>query len=88
MIWQIEIDDDLKKDLKKLDRKIQKRIFDFLYNRVLPSDNPRLFGKKLTGRFAKYWAYRVGDYRIIADIKDDRLIILIVDVDHRRQVYE
>lgn len=88
MTWQIKILPPTEKQLQKLDRQIQKRIIGFLYNRLLPSDNPRLLGKPLTGRLNGYWRYRVGDYRIIAEIQDQRLTIVAVSIDHRRQVYD
>jgi mRNA interferase RelE/StbE len=88
LTWSIEWTPDSKKQLLKLDRPIQKRILTFLARRVLPSDNPRQYGKKLTGNLSAFWSYRVGDYRIITDIKDNQLIILVVQLDHRRQVYD
>lgn len=88
MTWKIEFLPSSEKQLQRLDRQIQKRILGFLYNRVLPNNNPRLFGKQLTGRLNRYWSYRVGDYRIIADIQDSRLTIVAVSIDHRRQVYD
>ena len=88
MTWKIEIPPAVERQLQKLDRQVQKRVLGFLYNRVLPSGNPRLFGKALTGRWSAYWSYRIGDYRVIADIKDDELVILVVQLDHRRQVYD
>lgn len=88
MTWKIEFYGASEKQLQKLDRQVQKKILGFLYNRVLANDNPRLFGKGLTGRLAGYWSYRVGDYRIIANIQDQRLTIVVVSIDHRRQVYD
>lgn len=88
MTWKLEISSSTEKQLQKLDRQVQTRVLGFLYNRVLPSGNPRLFGKALTGRWSAYWSYRVGDYRIVADIQDHRLTIVAVSIDHRRQVYE
>lgn len=88
MTWKIEILSPCKKQLHKLDKPIQKRVLGFLYNRVLPANNPRFFGKALTGKYTGLWSYRVGDYRIIADIQDERLVIVTVGIDHRRQVYD
>jgi mRNA interferase RelE/StbE len=88
MTWKIEFHPSTEKELQKLDRDIQKRILAFIYKRLLPANNPRLFGKALTGRLAGYWSYRVGDYRIIANIEDQRLTIVAVSINHRRQVYE
>ncbi|MCE3231146.1 MAG: addiction module toxin RelE [Alphaproteobacteria bacterium] len=87
MTWRIEILPSTEKQLEQLDRQIQKRILGFFYKRLLPSENPRLFGKALTGRFAGYWSYRIGDYRVIAHIQDSHLTIVAVAIDHRSQVY-
>lgn len=88
MTWKIEFLPSSEKQLQKLDRQNQIRILSFLYKRILPSDNPRLFGKTLTGRFSGYWSYRIGDYRVIADIQDKNLTILAVSIDHRSEVYK
>jgi mRNA interferase RelE/StbE len=88
MTWRIEFVPSVEKQLKKLDRQIQQKVLNFLYKRLLPCGNPRLFGKALTGELGTYWSYRVGDYRIIADIQDNRVTIVVVGVDHRRQVYD
>lgn len=87
-MWSIEWTPDSRKQLLKLDRPIQKRILTFLQGRVLPSNDPRHYGKKLTGNLSPLWSYRIGDYRVIADIRDSEVIILVVQVDHRRQVYD
>jgi mRNA interferase RelE/StbE len=88
MTWKIEVLPSAEKQLEKLDRQVQKRVIGFLYKRLLPSDDPRLFGKALTGRLSRYWCYRVGDYRIMTEIQDHRLTVVTVSVDHRRQVYD
>jgi mRNA interferase RelE/StbE len=88
MTWKIEFLPSTTKQLEKLDRQVQKRVIGFLYNRLLPSSNPRLLGKALTGRLNGYWRYRVGDYRNNAVIHDHRLTIVTVSIDHRSQVYD
>jgi mRNA interferase RelE/StbE len=85
--WSIEWTPDSRKQLLKIDRPIQKRILGFLNDRILDSQEPRRSGKRLTGTLSPYWSYRVGDYRIIVDIKDAELVILVVQLDHRRQIY-
>ncbi|MBM3632385.1 MAG: type II toxin-antitoxin system RelE/ParE family toxin [Alphaproteobacteria bacterium] len=87
MTWKIKIRPNTEKQLEKLDREVQKRVLSFLYKRLLPSNNPRQFGKALRGRMSGYWSYRVGDYRIIADIQDHHLTVVAVSINHRRQVY-
>ena len=87
MAWRIEIDKDVQREMKKLDKQVAKRITDKL-REVSQLDDPRSMGKGLTGNLAGLWRYRVGDYRIICDIEDGVLLILVVDVAHRREVYK
>ncbi|KLI18976.1 type II toxin-antitoxin system RelE/ParE family toxin [Brachyspira hyodysenteriae] len=76
-----------KKSLEKLDRNIQKRILDFLsYLETL--ENHRVKGKSLKGELKEYWRYRVGDYRILSKIIDNELIILVIDIGHRKDIYD
>ncbi len=88
MGWKFEVSDSARRQLKKLDPQVSRRILRFLYERVARLDNPRGIGEALRGRLGEYWKYRVGDYRLIARMEDERLIVLIVEVDHRSQVYE
>jgi mRNA interferase RelE/StbE len=73
--------------LKKLDRVGQQRVVRFLEERVAGGRNPRDFGKPLTGDKVGLWRYRVGDYRLICRIEDDRSTVLILRIAHRREVY-
>ena len=73
--------------MKKIDRPHQTRILGFLKNRVLTADDPKVLGKSLTGDLAGYWSFRIGDYRVIADIQEDVCIIIAIDVGHRRDIY-
>ena len=75
-----------KKSLEKLDRNIQKRILDFLSD-LETLENPRVKGKSLKCELKEYWRYRVGDYRILSKIIDNELIILIIDIGHRKDIY-
>lgn len=86
--WRLEMSQEADKDFGRLGKPVKKRIISFFEERVLAASSPRLFGKALTGRWAGYWSYRVGDYRIIAHIQDHRLTIVAVAIDHRRQVYD
>lgn len=85
MSWNLKYTKEALKNLEKLDKKIKKRILGFL-EKIL-ADNPRLFGEPLTGNFKGFWRYRVGDYRIICEIKDKELFIVLVNVGHRREIY-
>lgn len=73
------------KQVRKLDSATAKRIRDFLEQKLSQLDNPRQLGKKLVDE--EFWRYRVGDYRILTNIDDDQILILIVEVAHRREVY-
>ncbi len=88
MAWRIELDDAAKKDLAKLDKPVAKRITAFIRERLAVLDDPRSIGDALKGsRLGELWKYRVGDYRIIADIEDGALKILVVKIGNRREVY-
>ncbi|MGH8561839.1 MAG: type II toxin-antitoxin system RelE family toxin [Nevskiales bacterium] len=88
MGWRIEFNGAVEKDLKKLGPQAARRVLGFLRERVAVLDNPRSLGEALHGpELGKFWKYRVGDYRIIADIQDQAIRILIVRVGHRREVY-
>lgn len=88
MAWTIEFEDKARKQLKKLAKREAERIVSYLEERVIVLDNPREQGEALQGaRLGHLWRYRVGDYRVVCDIQDKKLIVLVVDVDHRRQVY-
>ena len=87
MAWAIEYADTAKKQLRKLDRAAARRIVDFMDERVASSDNPRAMGKALKGPLGDLWRYRVGDYRVICDIQDKVLTVLVLQVGNRREVY-
>lgn len=88
MAWRIEFDDKAKKDLAALDKAVAKRITAFLRERVLGLDDPRSIGEALKGsKLGAFWKYRVGDWRIIANIEDGALLILVVRIGNRREVY-
>ena len=88
MAWTIEYDPGALKDLKKLDRKIQREILDYMDRRVAAAKDPRDFGKPLRASKFGLWWYRVQDYRIICELQEKRLAVLVVAVRHRRRVYE
>ena len=88
MAWTIEYDPGALKDLKKLDRTMQRELLDYMDRRIEEANDPRDFGKPL--RVSKFglWRYRVRDYRIICELQEKRLAVLVVAVGHRRRVYE
>lgn len=88
MGFEIEFDPGALDDLKKLDRPVQQRLVGFLRQRVATLDNPRDIGEPLSGaRLGNYWKYRVGDWRIICAIEDRRIVVRVVRIGNRREVY-
>jgi len=88
MAWKIELSATAARELDKLDAPQAKRILKFLKERLSPLENPRSIGQALRGsEFGEFWKYRVGDYRLICRIEGDRLLILVLRVGHRREVY-
>ena len=87
MAWLIEFESAAEKDLHRLDKQVALHIVRFLRLRVAVLDNPRSIGEALTGsKLGNYWKYRVGDYRIIADIQDARVCVQVVRLGNRREV--
>ena len=88
MAFDIEFDPDAIKDLKQLDKPVQQRLIGFLKDRVAPLETPRQLGEALTGAtLGNYWKYRVGDWRIVGDIQDKRIVVRVLRVGNRRDVY-
>ncbi len=88
LAWQIEFDLEALKELKRLDRPVQIRLVAFLRDRLAPLDDPRSLGEALSGaRLGSYWKYRVGDWRIVCDIQDQRVVVLVLRLGNRREVY-
>lgn len=88
MAWTLEYDPRVEKDLKKLDRAIQREILDYMDGRIAINESPRRFGKALRHSKRGLWRYRVRDYRIVCEIQDAKLIVLVLSVGHRSTVYE
>jgi mRNA interferase RelE/StbE len=88
LTWIIKYSETSLRQLKKLDKSIALRVLDFMDERIAPLEDPRSQGKNLVGpKLGSYWRYRVGDVRVICDIKDKVVTILVVEVGHRREVY-
>ncbi len=85
MVYQIKFKDSAKKEFSKLEKNLQNRIYNFLENRV--KNNPHILKESLLGNKKGLWKYRVGDYRLVCQILDDELIVLVVGVGHRREIY-
>jgi mRNA interferase RelE/StbE len=88
MAWKIELQREAERELSKLSSENSKRVLKFLHERLGKLDDPRSLGEALHGPvLGKFWKYRVGDWRIVADIQDDVVRILIVRIGNRREVY-
>ena len=87
MAWTVEVSDYAEKQLRKLDKPIQKRLLDWLEDRIEGCKNPRHFGEPLRGEMAGLWRYRIGDYRVICEIQDKQIVVLALAIGHRREIY-
>lgn len=88
MVWRVDFAESAAKQLRKLDPQVAKRILTFLHERVTRLDDPRSIGEALRGKtLGNFWKYRVGDWRIIADIDDGVLLVTVVRLGNRREIY-
>ncbi len=88
MKYKIFFDKNADKQLKKIDKTQQRIIVNWIIKNLENTDDPRVFGKSLKGNLKDYWRYRVGDYRIIAEINDAEVKILIIEIGHRKDIYK
>lgn len=88
MVWTINYSDRALKSLRKMDKQNARRIVDFMDLRIAVAADPRQSGKPLKGELGEFWRYRVGDYRILCEIRDDELVILAATIGHHREVYD
>ncbi len=88
MIYKVEFTQRALKELKKLDKHTAALILGWVRKNLEGCDNPRQYGKGLTANRSGEWRYRVGDYRLLAEIKDDVVTILVLNVGHRREIYD
>jgi mRNA interferase RelE/StbE len=86
MAWKIEFAESAAKTLGKLDKPVAKRIIKFLKERI--GDDPKAVGEALQGNLAPMWRYRVGDYRIICDIVEEAITVIVVKIGHRKEIYK
>ncbi|ART83363.1 addiction module toxin RelE [Oceanisphaera profunda] len=87
MVWTVELTSSAKKQLAKIGHTEAQRITKYL-RRIMVLADPRTTGKALTGNLREYWRYRVGDYRVICEIRDTELVIVAVTIGHRRDIYQ
>jgi mRNA interferase RelE/StbE len=88
MAWKIKFTDIADKQLSKLDKQVKKRIINWLDERLTSCHNPKLWGDALVGEFTGLWRYRVGDYRIICQLQNNELVILVIELGHRSDIYK
>ena len=87
MAWKISFDKRAEKQYEKLSGEVQLLVAAYLYQRVAEQPDPRRLGKALSGALKGFWRYRVGDYRIICELRDRELLILVIQFGHRREIY-
>ena len=88
MIYHVEYLKSVQKTLEKMDKYTKRIIFEWIDKNLEGCSDPRVHGKPLTANQTGQWRYRVGDYRILADIQDNRLVILVIAVGHRREIHD
>ncbi len=86
MKWTVTVGNKALKNLQKLSKPVKDQIDAFIL-KLESLENPRILGKSLQGNLNDYWCYRVGDYRLICEIKDNQLVVLVVAIGHRREIY-
>lgn len=88
MPWTIKYTESAQRQLKKLDKSIPLRVLDYMDERFAGLEDPRVAGKNLVGpKMGSYWRYRVGDVRVICDIQDQEVVVLVIEIGYRREVY-
>jgi mRNA interferase RelE/StbE len=87
MAWKVEISRLAQKQLDDLDVTVSRRIVKFLRERIEKLDDPRQIGDPLSGPLRDYWRYRVGDYRVVCLLEHERLVVLVLRVGHRSEIY-
>lgn len=88
MVWRIDLSETAQKQLAKLDRPVAQRIGSFLRERVAVLDDPRSVGEALKGsELGEFWKYRIGDWRLICKIRDQQILITVLSLGNRREVY-
>jgi mRNA interferase RelE/StbE len=88
MAWNVNVSPRAQRQLDELDKTVARRISRFLYEGIGKLNDPRQIGERLQGTLGEFWRYRVGDYRIICSIEHEHLIVLVLRVGHRREIYK
>jgi mRNA interferase RelE/StbE len=87
-VWTVEFDDRARRELRKLAPETQKAILGYLRERIAGAADPRRYGKPLRLNLAGLWRYRVGDYRLVCRFEENLLVVLVLKIGHRREVYD
>lgn len=88
MRYSVKFEKQALKSLKDIDKKQSKLIMTWIENNLDGCENPRRLGKPLKGKLNEYWRYRVGQYRVLVEIKDDKLMIVMINIGHRKDIYK
>ena len=88
MSYKVEYIPQVVKTLEKMDKYTRRILVEWIEKHLVNSENPRIHGKPLAANRVGQWRYRVGDYRIVALIEDDKLVILVIVIGHRKEIYE
>ena len=88
MSYKLKFEKNALKSLKKIDSNQRILLMAWIQKNLDQCENPRSLGKALSGKLNNYWSYRVGDYRIVVEIIDNELIIIIISIGHRRDIYK
>jgi mRNA interferase RelE/StbE len=88
MAWNVKVSPRAQRQLDELDRTVARRISTFLYERIGKLNDPRQIGERLQGTLSEFWRYRVGDYRIICSLEHEHLVVLVLRIGHRREIYK
>lgn len=88
MKYKVEFTKSAIKDLKKIDKKDSTKIAAWIKKNLVDCENPKQYGKALKGNLSDSWRYRVSNYRILAQIEDDRVVITVVNIGHRKEIYK
>ncbi len=86
--YEVVLSERFKREFRKIDKYTQNILRAWINNNIVDCNDPRLHGKSLTGDMKGLWRYRIGDYRMICEIRDDELVILALTVGHRREIYD
>ena len=86
--FEVRLSKDAEDDFRKLDADIQRRLYRWLKRRLSECANPRALGEPLSGELSEYWKYRSGDYRIVAKILDDKVVVFVIATGHRKDIYK